>query len=259
MSNLAIQTSGLTKEFDGLTAVDALSFEVNKGEIYGLLGPDGAGKTTTVRLLTTILAASGGMATVSGFDTAKESEQIRRRIGYVAQNFNLYPDLTVSENLDFFAQIFSDSKNNMAERKEELLHFSRLTDFMDRRAGQLSGGMQKKLAVSCALIHDPEILFLDEPTSGVDPLSRLELWDILLGLHDKGVTLFATTTYMDEAEHFSRVSFLDNGRLILTDKPAVIKERFSTPEKQASLEDAWLELASQGDKEFKRGRRRHRQ
>lgn len=255
MSNLAIQTNGLTKVFDGLTAVDSLSLEVNEGEIYGLLGPDGAGKTTTVRLLTTILAASAGVATVAGFDTAKEAEQVRRRIGYVAQNFNLYPDLTVSENMDFFSQIFSESKKDRAERKEELLRFSRLADFMDRRAGQLSGGMQKKLAVSCALVHDPDILFLDEPTSGVDPLSRLELWDILLGLHDKGVTLFATTTYMDEAEHFSRVSFIDGGRVILTDEPSAIKERFSSAEKPASLEDAWLKLADQGEKRHDRGRR----
>ncbi len=255
MSNLSIETKGLTKEFDGLTAVNSVSLEVNEGEIYGLLGPDGAGKTTTVRLLTTILAASAGLATVAGFDTGQEADQVRRRIGYVAQNFNLYPDLTVSENMDFFAQIFSDSKNFLTERKEELLHFSRLTDFMDRRAGQLSGGMQKKLAVSCALIHDPEILFLDEPTSGVDPLSRLELWDILFGLHDKGVTLFATTTYMDEAEHFSRVSFMEEGRIILTESPAAIKERFSAPGKPASLEDAWLMLADKGEKKPKRGRR----
>ncbi len=251
----AIETQGLTKEFDGLTAVGSVTLEVNEGEIYGLLGPDGAGKTTTVRLLTTILSASAGTATVAGFDTGKEAEQVRRRIGYVAQNFNLYPDLTVSENMDFFGQIFSDSKNFYSERKEELLHFSRLNEFMDRRAGQLSGGMQKKLAVSCALIHEPEILFLDEPTSGVDPLSRLELWEILLGLHKKGVTLFATTTYMDEAEHFSRVSFMEEGRIIMTDSPSAIKKRFSTPEKPASLEDAWLMLADQGDKKPKRGRR----
>lgn len=236
-------------------AVRNLDLQVGKGEIFGLLGPDGAGKTTTVRLLATILPISSGSASVAGFDTVKDSEQVRRRIGYVAQNFNLYPDLTVSENMDFYSQIFSVSKKEQAERKKELLHFSRLTDFMDRRAGQLSGGMQKKLAVSCALVHEPEILFLDEPTSGVDPLSRLELWDILLGLYERGVTLFATTTYMDEAEHFTRVAFLESGRAIVVDEPAAIKRQFSTPKKEASLEDAWLMLAEQNEKKSKRPRK----
>lgn len=247
MSETAIQTTNLTRKFDELTAVDSLTLAVKQGEIYGLLGPDGAGKTTTVRLLTTILDATSGEAAVAGFDTAKQAEQIRARIGYVSQTFNLYPDLTVSENMDFYAQLFAIPKSEYADRKKELLHFSRLADFVDRRAGKLSGGMQKKLAVSCALVHEPEILFLDEPTSGVDPLSRIELWDILLGLFERGVTLFATTTYLDEAEHFTRVAFMDRGRVIAEDAPPALKRRFGTPEKPATLEQAWLALAEEGE------------
>jgi ABC-2 type transport system ATP-binding protein len=247
VSEQAIQTTSLTKRFDELIAVDSLTLNVNKGEIYGLLGPDGAGKTTTVRMLTTILAATSGAASVAGHDVVRQAEQIRSRIGYVSQTFNLYPDLTVSENMDFYAQLFAIPPAEYAERKKELLHFSRLSDFLDRRAGKLSGGMQKKLAVSCALVHEPEILFLDEPTSGVDPLSRLELWEILLGLFERGVTLFATTTYLEEAEHFTRVAFIDRGRVIAEGAPQGIKERFGTPGKPATLEEAWLKMAEEGE------------
>ena len=247
MPDYAIETTNLSKRFDDLIAVDALSIKVNKGEIYGLLGPDGAGKTTTVRLLTTILGPTSGTASVAGFNIGTQAEEIRSRIGYVSQTFNLYPDLTVSENMDFYAQLFAISRAEYAERKKELLHFSRLADFVDRRAGKLSGGMQKKLAVSCALVHEPDILFLDEPTSGVDPLSRLELCEILLGLFERGVTLFATTTYLDEAEHFTRVAFMDRGRVIAEDAPDALKRRFGSPEKPATLEEAWLALAEEGE------------
>ena len=242
----AITTDNLAKTFGGVTAVDGLTLSIKPGEIYGLLGPDGAGKTTTVRMLTTILGATSGSATVAGFDIARQAEEIRRRIGYVAQNFNLYPDLTVSENMDFYAQLFAIPKKEYAATKQELLHFSRLTDFQDRRAGKLSGGMQKKLAVSCALVHEPEVLFLDEPTSGVDPLSRLELWDILLNLFERGATLFATTTYLEEAEHFTRVAFLDKGKIIAEDEPLVLKKRFGADGKPATLEQVWLNLAEEG-------------
>lgn len=245
MPNSAITTNQLTKIFDNLTAVSSLSLNVAKGEIYGLLGPDGAGKTTTVRMLTTILSPTSGDAAVAGFDINRSAEEIRTRIGYVSQIFNLYPDLTVSENMDFYAQLFGIPEREYGERKKELLHFSRLSDFLNRRSGKLSGGMQKKLAVSCALVHEPEILFLDEPTSGVDPLSRRELWEILKRLHKRGVTLFATTTYLDEAENFTRVAFIDKGRIIAEDKPEALKNRYSLPGKQASLEDVWLKLAEE--------------
>ncbi len=245
MSDYAIKTDKLTRTFGDLVAVDSLTLSVKQGEIYGLLGPDGAGKTTTVRMLTTILAATSGQATIAGFDAFEKPEEIRRSIGYVSQIFNLYPDLTVSENMDFYAQLFAMPRQEYADRKKELLHFSRLNEFIDRRAGQLSGGMQKKLAVSCALVHEPEILFLDEPTSGVDPLSRLELWEILLGLYERGVTLFATTTYLEEAEHFTKVAFMDKGRIITEDEPASIKRRFGTAERPATLEEAWLKLAEE--------------
>ena len=249
MPGFAIQTENLTKSFNDLTAVDSLSLSIKKGEIFGLLGPDGAGKTTAVRMMTTILAPTSGSGSVSGFDIRKQPEEVRRRIGYVAQSFNLYPDLTVSENMDFYAQVFGISRNAYAERKKELLHFSRLSEFLDRRAGKLSGGMQKKLAVSCALIHEPEILFLDEPTSGVDPLSRLELWEILLGLFERGVTLFATTTYLDEAKHFTRIAFLDKGKVIIEDEPEAIRLRYGEPGKPASLEDAWMRIAREAEGE----------
>jgi ABC-2 type transport system ATP-binding protein len=247
MTDYAIQTENLTKKFGGLVAVDGLSLNVKKGEIFGLLGPDGAGKTTVTRMLTTIIAPSNGSGSVAGFDISADAEEVRRRIGYVAQSFNLYPDLTVSENMDFYAQIFGISKQAYAERKKELLHFSRLTDFLDRRAGKLSGGMQKKLAVSCALIHEPEVLFLDEPTSGVDPLSRLELWEILLALYERGVTLFATTTYLDEAKHFTRIAFLDKGKKIVEDEPEAIRQRYAAAGEQATLENAWMKIAAASD------------
>lgn len=246
MTNSSLEVSGLTKHFGDLPAVKDLSFNVNKGEIYGLVGPDGAGKTTTIRMLATILEPSEGTATVAGHDVRREVETIRLKIGYVAQVFNLYHDLSVSENLDFFAGIYMVPDDERDERKKELLHFSRLDRFLDRRAGQLSGGMQKKLAVSCALMHEPEILLLDEPTIGVDPLSRQELWEILTELNNRGVTLLVSTTYMDEAERFGRLAFIDKGKKIAEGTPGEIKERYSGGVEAKSLETAWRRLAEQG-------------
>jgi ABC-2 type transport system ATP-binding protein len=196
---------------------------VRQGEIFGLLGPDGAGKTTTIRMLCAIMDPSEGRATVAGFDTAKDPEAIKQRIGYMPQQFSLYGDLTVDENLTFFADVFQVDRKTRRERKETLLHFARLTDFRDRRAAHLSGGMQKKLALACTLIHQPEIIFLDEPTTGVDPVSRREFWDILTELHLEGVTLFVSTPYMDEAERCSRVALMFEGQIIVCDEPARIK------------------------------------
>jgi len=221
--DIVIQTHQLTKRFRKLIAVDALDLSVRRGEIFGLLGPDGAGKTTTIRMLCAIMDPTAGRASVAGFDSVKKPEEIKKRIGYMPQQFSLYGDLTVDENLTFFADIFQVEPVTRRERKQSLLEFARLTDFRDRRAAHLSGGMQKKLALACTLIHQPEIIFLDEPTTGVDPVSRREFWDILTELHLQGVTLFVSTPYMDEAERCSRVALMYEGDVIICDVPGHIK------------------------------------
>jgi ABC-2 type transport system ATP-binding protein len=223
MSECVIETKQLTKRFKKVTAVEGLNLSVRHGEIFGLLGPDGAGKTTTIRMLCAIMDPSEGSARVAGFDTKKESEQIKKRIGYMAQQFSLYGDLTVLENLTFFADIFEVGRQEREERIERLLDFARLTEFKRRRAAHLSGGMQKKLALACTLIHQPEIIFLDEPTTGVDPVSRREFWDILTELHLQGVTLFVSTPYMDEAERCSRVGLMFEGSVVICNTPERIK------------------------------------
>lgn len=218
-----IATHELTKRFKKVTAVDGLSLAVRKGEIFGLLGPDGAGKTTTIRMLCAIMNPTAGRARVAGFDTVREAEAIKKRIGYMPQQFSLYGDLTVLENLTFFADVFEVGRAEREERIPRLLGFARLTEFKGRRAAHLSGGMQKKLALACTLIHAPEIIFLDEPTTGVDPVSRREFWDILTELHLQGVTLFVSTPYMDEAERCSRVALMFEGRVVVCDTPERIR------------------------------------
>ena len=218
-----IETHSLTKRFKKVTAVEGLDLGIRRGEIFGLLGPDGAGKTTTIRMLCAIMDPSEGSARVAGFDTVKEPEEIKKRIGYMAQQFSLYGDLTVLENLVFFADIFEVNRQERDERIARLLEFARLTEFKKRRASHLSGGMQKKLALACTLIHRPEIILLDEPTTGVDPVSRREFWDILTELHLEGVTLFVSTPYMDEAERCSRVGLMFEGDIIVCDTPERIK------------------------------------
>ena len=222
-NDIVIQTKELSKSFKDVTAVDSLNLEIRQGEIFGLLGPDGAGKTTTIRLLAAIMDPSQGWARVAGFDTVADPEAIKRRIGYMAQRFNLYGDLTVWENLNFFADVFEVRGRQRKERIQRLLDFSRLGDFRHRRAAQLSGGMQKKLALACTLIHTPEIIFLDEPSTGVDPVSRREFWDILSDLHLEGITLVVSTPYMDEAERCSRVGLIYQGQLIVDDTPEKVK------------------------------------
>ncbi len=219
-----IETRNLTKRFNTVVAVSGLNLAVRRGEIFGLVGPDGAGKTTTIRLLAGIMVPTEGTATVAGYDTVKQAEEIKKRIGYMAQRFNLYGDLSVVENLRFFADVFQVPRREREERLVQLLEFARLTEFRSRRAMHLSGGMQKKLALACTLIHRPEVLFLDEPTTGVDPVSRREFWDILLDLHLQGITIFVSTPYMDEAERCSRVGFMHQGRLIVCDEPNRIRE-----------------------------------
>jgi ABC-2 type transport system ATP-binding protein len=222
--DLVIETENLTRAFkNNVVAVDRLNLSVQRGEIFGLVGPDGAGKTTTIRLLVAIMDPTAGQARVFGYNTVRQPEPIKRRIGYMAQRFNLYGDLSVSENLNFFADVFEVRGQVRQERIERLLRFARLTEFRDRRAAHLSGGMQKKLALACTLIHTPEIIFLDEPTTGVDPVSRREFWDILTELHLQGVTLLVSTPYMDEAERCSRVGLMYQGRMIVCDTPERVK------------------------------------
>jgi ABC-2 type transport system ATP-binding protein len=224
-TEIIIQTDKLRREFGKTVAVNDLDMTIYQGEIFGLVGPDGAGKTTTLRLLAAIMDPTAGTATVDGFDTRRDSEAIKGRIGYMAQIFSLYADLSVIENLNFFADVFGVPQSVRKERIERLLEFARLTEFRKRRAGKLSGGMQKKLGLACTLIHEPSILYLDEPTTGVDPVSRREFWDILTSLHVRGVTIVVSTPYMDEAERCSRVGLMYEGKLIECDTPEAIRQR----------------------------------
>lgn len=223
MADWVIETQDLTRAFKDVVAVDQLNLQVERGEIFGLVGPDGAGKTTTIRLLAAIMDPTGGWAKVAGFDTVQKPEPIKQRIGYMAQRFNLYGDLSVWENLNFFADVFEMTGTARQERIERLLQFARLTEFRERRAAHLSGGMQKKLALACTLLHTPEIIFLDEPMTGVDPVSRREFWDILTDLHLQGITLVVSTPYMDEAERCLRVGLMYQGQLVVCDTPEAIK------------------------------------
>lgn len=220
-----IEARGLRRAFGKTVAVADLDMTVYQGEIFGLVGPDGAGKTTTLRLLAAIMDPDAGTATVGGYDTRRDPEAIKTRIGYMAQAFGLYSDLSVEENINFFADIFGVSGRERRERIERLLAFARLGPFRKRRAGQLSGGMQKKLGLACTLIHEPQILYLDEPTTGVDPVSRREFWDILTSLHVEGVSIVVSTPYMDEAERCSRIGLMVEGQLMEVGTPDEIRRR----------------------------------
>lgn len=222
----AIQVEGLSKSFGGLRAVDGLNLEVAAGESFALVGPDGAGKTTTIRLLCGIMDPDAGRALVLGHDTRGEAESIKEHIGYMPQRFGLYDDLTVAENLHFYADIYRVPKAERRVRMPELLGFADLAQFQDRQAGKLSGGMRQKLGLICTLIHRPQIIFLDEPTFGVDPVSRREFWQILYHLLVAGMTIFLSTSYMDEAERAHRVGLLHRGRLLVADTPRAVKESF---------------------------------
>ncbi|MBC7242097.1 MAG: ABC transporter ATP-binding protein [Anaerolineae bacterium] len=224
MSDVVIETRGLTRRFRKVVAVDHLDLTIYRGEIFGLLGPDSAGKTTTLRLLCGLMRPSEGSARVAGCDTVRQAEALKRQIGYMPQQFSLYGDLTVMENLLFFADIFDVREPERSQRIERLLRFAGLAEFTGRRAAYLSGGMKQKLALACALLHQPPILLLDEPTTGVDPVSRREFWQILTELHLAGVTLVITTPYMDEAERCTRVGLMYQGRLMVCDTPARIRQ-----------------------------------
>ena len=215
----AIRTDNLTKRFGTLTAVDRLTLTVASGELFGLVGSDGAGKTTTLRMLAAIMEPDEGEAVVLGRQTVRESEPLKEHLGYMSQRFGLYPDLTVMENIHFYADIYGLPRRGREEKIDRLLAFSNLTPFRKRLAGNLSGGMKQKLGLACALVHTPRVLFLDEPTNGVDPVSRRDFWRILYQLLQEGVTIFVTTAYLDEAERCNRVGLIHQGRLLACDTP----------------------------------------
>jgi ABC-2 type transport system ATP-binding protein len=221
--SVIIQAENLTRRFGALTAVDHLNLEVSEGEIFGLVGPDGAGKTTTMRLLCGLMDPTEGKAIVAGYDVSKELDQMKDQIGYMAQRFGLYADLTVAENMAFYADLFGIIGREREELSARLLRMTRMEPFQKRPAGKLSGGMKQKLALMCTLLHKPRILFLDEPTNGVDPVSRRDFWAILYQLVRDGLTVFVTTAYLDEAERANRVGFMYQGKMIRCDTPAKLK------------------------------------
>jgi ABC-type multidrug transport system ATPase subunit len=220
---MSIKVHNISKSYNKISAIDAISFEVKKGELFGLIGPDGAGKTTIFRILTTLLLANKGSATVAGFDVVLDYKAIRNSVGYMPGKFSLYQDLTVEENLNFFATIFGTTIEENYDLIKDI--YIQIEPFKTRRAGALSGGMKQKLALCCALIHKPTVLFLDEPTTGVDPVSRKEFWIMLKRLQEKGITILVSTPYMDEAALCDRIALIQKGSILKIDKPAtIIKE-----------------------------------
>jgi len=216
-----IITSALSRAFGPITAVNGVDLTVNEGEMFGLVGPDGAGKTTLIRLLCGILVPTSGTAEILGHDVVRQADAVKREIGYLSQRFTLYGDLTVDENIEFFAEI--NGVTDFKERRAQLLEFTRLTPFRTRLAEQLSGGMKQKLALACTLVHTPKLILLDEPTTGVDPVSRRDFWKILQNLLREGITIVMTTPYLDEAERCSRVALMNNGGIMRVARPAELK------------------------------------
>ncbi len=223
MSENAVTAKNLTRRFGELVAVDQLSFAVDKGEVFGLVGPDGAGKTTTLRMLCGLIDPDAGEATVAGYRVSENLDAVKDAIGYMAQRFGLYGDLSVEENMDFYADLFGIVGGEREALKDRLLKMTRMMEFRERPAAKLSGGMKQKLSLMCTLLHKPEILFLDEPTNGVDPVSRRDFWEILQELVRGGLTVVVTTAYLDEAERCDRVGLMDKGRMVRCDTPAALK------------------------------------
>jgi drug efflux transport system ATP-binding protein len=219
----AVETEGLTRRFDGVTAVDHLDLNVTQGEIFGLVGPDGAGKTTTLRILCGLLEASEGKARVYGHDVSRDTRAVKDSMGYMAQRLGLYGDLTVDENMSFYADVYGVGQRERAELIPPLLRMTRMEPFRQRQAAKLSGGMKQKLGLMCALLHRPKVLFLDEPTTGVDPVSRRDFWTILYQLAQDGISVFLTTAYLDEAERCHRVGLLHHGRMICCGTPEALR------------------------------------
>ena len=228
----------LTKVFDGVTAVDGVTFDIHRGEVFGVLGPNGSGKTTTIRMLCGLLAPTSGSATVAGFDVLDESEEIRRNIGYMSQKFGMYEDLTVAENLDFYSSLYGLAGREKKTRMDELFDDLSLRPRINQLVGTLSGGWKQRISLACAIAHHPAVLFLDEPTAGVDPAARRRFWDTIYGLAKGGTTILVTTHYMDEAARCQRIAFLSRGHLIAIGTAEEVTRQFGKP----TIEDVFIEL-----------------
>ena len=242
-SSHAVEMTDLTRRFGKFTAVDKVSFNVKKGEIFGFLGANGAGKTTLIRMLCGILSPTSGQATVAGYDIYTQTELIKKNIGYMSQKFSLYDDLTISENIDFFGGIYGLSNQILEERKNDLLMRVGLTDFSNRLTKDLPLGFKQRLALGSSLLHDPPIIFLDEPTSGVDPMARRSFWDLIYETCELGKTVFVTTHFMDEAEYCHRVSILRDGQLIALDNPGALKKKYDKP----SMQEVFVHIVKEKD------------
>jgi ABC-2 type transport system ATP-binding protein len=239
----AVQTVDLTRRFGKFTAVDNVSIEVQKSEIFGFLGANGAGKTTVIRMLCGLLAPSAGRASVAGFDVYKQTEQIKKNIGYMSQKFSLYDDLTIEENINFYGGIYGLSSDAIRERKSNLLHQVGLMDFSRRLTRDLPLGFKQRLALGCSMLHDPAIIFLDEPTSGVDPKARRSFWDLIYETCDLGKTVFVTTHFMDEAEYCHRVSIMRDGKIIALDKPRELRKKYN----KSSMQEVFVHIVNEKD------------
>jgi len=239
MSNIAIETDALTKTFGDFTAVDEISIKVEKGEIFGFLGANGAGKTTAMKMLTGLLTPTSGKAMVSGFDVFSQSESIKKNIGYMSQKFSLYDDLTPEENIRFYGGIYGLDQHQLSKKRKELIESLELEKVRKKLVGSLPLGWKQKLAFAISIIHEPNIVFLDEPTGGVDPITRRQFWERIYQVAEKGVTVFVTTHYMDEAEYCDTVSIMVDGKIEAMDSPDNLKKKFKTN----SIEDIFIRLA----------------
>ena len=248
-TSYTVTLTDLERRFGDFIAVNRINLNVKRGEIFGFLGPNGAGKSTTIRMLCGILQPTSGSGTVAGLDINQQAEQIKERIGYMSQRFSLYEDLTVEENIDFYSGIYKIPEERKKERKEWTIDMAGLEDHRRSLTATLSGGWKQRLALGCAILHEPPVIFLDEPTSGVDPISRRNFWELIYQLSEKGVTVFVTTHYMDEAEYCDRLGMIYRGELVATGTPTELKQRFMTTGPLPSLEEVFIALIEQRDRE----------